>query len=304
MKSKTNKREIILVSFYTEGAPHDQGTNLTKEYKNFKRISKKLFDKTLIYCPRKLIKENTYWDNILYNQEIIKEHISSKQKSSTKNINWARLNFSLWKPSLLFEVLNRKDIKEGSIVIFHDINLKKYPQYILNIKNSKNFFLKNLKNKEIFIFQDSILSFASDCKQEVLNKYLYCDGTTFFTRWSGCLGLKKTKNTINFCKDWKLLTEIQNNRNQITNFENYKNFAWHSQEQATFTIVFYKWKYNFRKYNLIKTKYTPTFRSISSKWDFIVFLKYIKYIFVFLQKEGLFKLVKQRFIFLIKNFFS
>ena len=46
--------------------------------------------------------------------------------------------------------------------------------------------------------------------------------------------IKKNKISLSFCKEWIKLTEIDFNRNQITKFDNFKDFKWHSQDNLLY----------------------------------------------------------------------
>ena len=195
----------------------------------------------------------------------------------------------------------QKNIKEDSIIIFHDINLTKYPTYKNNLITSKNLFSRSLKNKSIVCIKDSYFSLSIDCKQEVIQKYLGSEGKTLSHIWSGCIGLKKNKISLSFCKEWIKLTEIDMNRNQLTNFDNFKDFKWHSQEQATLSILFYMWKYNFKKSKHLISIYTNVFRRISLRWDRLDSLKYIKNSLEYYFKFGLISVIKERILIIKSN---
>ena len=92
------------------------------------------------------------------------------------------------------------------------------------------------------------------------------------------------------------MTEIDMNRNQITNFDNFKDFKWHSQEQATLSILFYMWKYNFIKSKHLISIYTNVFRRISLEWNILDTLKYIKNSLDFYFRVGLIKVLKERIL--------
>ena len=289
----TKKIEYIIISFYTEGLPYDKGINLKEEAKEFYSISKVFFDKVLLFNPRKLIELNPKWNKILSDKNVLEDHINSKQPNSTKNNNWANLNFSLWKPYLIDEIINREEIAEDSIILFHDININKYEQYKYNLK-SKKYLKKLMGNKSILFFKDVFFPLSEDCKQELIRKYLGNEGNSLSHVWSGCIAFRKNLSSRNLIREWKEITDINFNRNQITKFYNYKNFKWHSQEQSTLSIIYYLWKYNFFKRNLIKTIYTPIYRQIKMKWSIIEILKFYKFKFLFFLKVSPLKVFFER----------
>ena len=92
------------------------------------------------------------------------------------------------------------------------------------------------------------------------------------------------------------------NRNQITKFDNFKGFKWHAQEQATFSILFYQWKYNFKKSQSLISIHTPKFREISFDWNILDLLKFIKNSLKFYFNFGLIFALKERILICKKNF--
>ena len=108
-----NKNKTVLISFYTEDKPHDNGIDLTIQKNLFLEKNQKLFDKVILYSPRELIKKNKKWESIFFNQEFNNLHKSTKQRKSSINKNWIKLNSMLWKPAILMETLNNSDIPDN-----------------------------------------------------------------------------------------------------------------------------------------------------------------------------------------------
>lgn len=245
--------KVILVSFFTEGYPHDYGLDLKKEKIKFETIGNRYFDKVLIYSPRDLLRKNKLWEKLLYNQDYLNKHIKfSKENPNSININWAKLNGLLWKPALLKMVLEDKTIKENDIVVYSDINVSRYQNYLKNLEILPKLVKRKLKKKSIMLCQDSFRRLASDHKEELLYKYLGIQGNFHRGFWAGCIGFKKDNIARTFSKIWYELSLIEENRSQITKYINKKYFRWHSQEQATLSVLSFLWLSNKNRRFIIK----------------------------------------------------
>ena len=245
--------KVILVSFFTEGYPHDYGLDLKKEKIKFEIIGNRYFDKVLIYSPRDLLRKNKFWEKLLYNQDYLNKHIKfSKENPNSININWAKLNGLLWKPALLKMVLEDKTIKENDIVVYSDINVSRYQNYLKNLEILPKLVKRKLKKKSIMLCQDSFRRLASDHKEELLYKYLGIQGNFHRGFWAGCIGFKKDNIARTFSKIWYELSLIEENRSQITRYMNKKYFRWHSQEQATLSVLSFLWLSNKNRRFILK----------------------------------------------------
>jgi len=245
--------KVILVSFFTEGYPHDYGLDLKKEKIKFETIGNLYFDKVLIYSPRDLLRKNKLWEKLLYNQGYLNKHIKfAKENPNSININWAKLNGLLWKPALLKMVLEDKTIRENDIVVYSDINVSRYQNYLKNLEILPKLVKRKLKKKSIMLCQDSFRRLASDHKEELLYKYLGIQGNFHRGFWAGCIGFKKDNIARTFSKIWYELSLIEENRSQITRHINKKYFRWHSQEQATLSVLSFLWLSNKNRRFILK----------------------------------------------------
>ncbi len=298
-----NNKKFVLISFYTEGKPHDKGSNLTAAKDIFLKKNLKLFDKVILYSPRELIKKNKKWESILFSKKFYNLHKKTSQRKNSINYEWIKLNSLLWKPAIILETLKNSDIPNDSIIIYHDINLLKYPFYISNFDILKEKFLEELKSNSIALCRDSFFKLSIDCKQELIRSYLGSKGDTLFHIWAGCIGLKKNESSTKFFKYWFEMTNIDANRSQLTNFASYPEFAWHSQEQATLSVSFYKWKYNLSRSNDITSFFTINYREIILRWNCKNKIIYIKRLCFFIFKNNILKFFLERLIlFSFSNF--
>lgn len=273
--------KIALVSFYTEGAPFDTGKDLSAVAESIRKQCHDLFDYKIILSPSTLERQDKWWKKVVHNQDYIDSHLSSQQRQSSINFPWININSLLWKPAILSSLLaENSEIEEGTIIVYHDINAYRYPLYTANFSGMSAFFSNNMHNCSIAIVADELFPLFYDCKQEVLRKYLHSEAQTLCHRWAGCIAMKKNQYSREFCRDWYNLTVIDENRSQITKYDNYPGFIWHSQEQSTLSVLYYLWKYRLMKGRHFKTVFTHVYRQIpvklSAKSQATHFLKSIK----------------------------
>ena len=233
--------KIRLISFYTEGIPFDKGKNYQKRVKFFLRRTINFFDSVNIFSPRILIKKDKKWKKIFKNQEPEMLKLSKKNKFRW-NKKWSKLNFFEWKPNLI-DFFFKKELKsQNEILVYHDFDTGKYPEYLSNLESLKKWTEEKMENYDILLINDSKKNLTTDCKKELLDKYLLENYENYHHIWGGLIILRKTEISKQFIKEWKKLTSEFNNRSQFTKYQNYKDFVWHSCDQACLGIIYYLWK--------------------------------------------------------------
>jgi hypothetical protein len=276
--------KIALVTFYTEGSPFDRGKDLSEVAQSIRKQCHNLFDYIIILSPSILERQDIWWKKVFDNQGYIDSHLGSQQRKSSINIPWININSLLWKPAILAALLaENSEIEEGTIIVYHDINAYRYPLYSANFSGMSAFFSNNMNNCSIAIVADELFPLFFDCKQEVLRKYLHSEAKTLCHRWAGCIAMKKNQHSRQFCRDWYNLTAIDENRSQITKYDNYPGFIWHSQEQSTLSVLYYLWKYRLMKGRHFKTVFTHVYRQIPSEWSS---KDQVKHLFKSIQKHS------------------
>jgi hypothetical protein len=233
--------KIRLISFYTEGFPFDKGHNYQKKAKLFLRKTKNFFDSVNIFTPRVLLKKDKKWIKIFKDQEPKMIQLSKKNKFKW-NRKWSKLNFFQWKPSLIDFFFEKELKSQKEILIYHDFDTNKYPEYLSNLKSLKKWTEKEMGDCDILLFNDSKKYLATDCKKELLDKYLIKNYENYHHIWGGLIILRKTQISEQFIKEWKKLTSEFNNRSQFTKHQNYRDFVWHSCDQACLGILYYLWQ--------------------------------------------------------------
>ena len=107
---------IYFLSFYTEGPEIDGGFNLSEKSKEVKERLSPYFDEILFYNKREL-------KGLPGSEEICNYH----EEELLMNLNANHIGYFDFKGFLIKETLSK--IPENSILIYHDGNFEKNPQY-------------------------------------------------------------------------------------------------------------------------------------------------------------------------------
>src|SRR5687767_1225754 len=113
-----------VLTFHTEGPPHDRGRPLAEVEKAFRALAQPFADEYLAYSPRRLDDPRVCAD---YTDWLAAHPRAGDLR--THNENWARLGFQMWKPYLLQTVVGGDAVEPGDVVLYHDVDLRKYPTY-------------------------------------------------------------------------------------------------------------------------------------------------------------------------------
>lgn len=241
-------REHFL-TFYTEGHPNDTGWDLKERKDGIKDILKDSFGKIIFYTPSKVSKE-----------------ISEKYVREVPNSGyWGKIGNQSWKPAIIYEEI--KKIPSGDILIYHDINYKKYQQYT-EIKNLKNLYPKWLEccGFDFFIpmsVATIIYRTGEDgemhtqplkhwCKQHSLRNLAidYNFSCNFLQCVVNLMIFKKTDVSLEFIKLWLDLCEEEEYMNSMDyELEKDESFLNHLPEQSVANIILSNWIYE-NKHNI------------------------------------------------------
>lgn len=222
--------------FYTEG---DSGTqDLKCTALRYKEILEKYIPSVHIYTPSRLLETSQYWSDVFADQRAL---ISSQLLSEPFrwNPSWAALNFFLWKPALISHMMTTSSlIKEGDILLYHDIDFAKYPEYLNGISTWQKWITRKLDCADILVFDDNHSTLRCDVKREVIDRYL---NTSYLDKphlWAGAIAFRKSAASLSFIEKWLSLTSDIKNRSQATT-SFYPGFIWHAADQATLAVTYY-----------------------------------------------------------------
>lgn len=160
------------------------------------------------------------------------------------NKDWLRAGCFMWKPQLVKFSLETI-CEEGDILIYQDINLKRYPKYKHNLLLGRSFYSNNLRKHSILLFKDNLKPLSFDCKKWLLNRYLanfFDYGLYLQGLWAGLICIRNDVIGREFISGWAKLSTLENcgPLPDVLINERHPNFVWHSQEQSTLAVYLYK----------------------------------------------------------------
>ena len=154
-----------------------------------------------------------------------------------------RMQFGAYKPFILLYLL--KNAKENDIIIFRDVNIKKYPAYITEIENIK----ETAKYIQTFNKQNIVMPIEENpqknnkllknlCRKKVLDMLSFNDNIKNYQ----CLGaniiiVKKSSVSIKHLQEWAELCLNDELLSPITGPDEEDDFMHHCPEQALFSIM-------------------------------------------------------------------
>jgi hypothetical protein len=242
---KNNKNITNFCSFYSEGPPNDKANNYSDLIPKIMNGATGHFNKITFYTP-KILRELGYG-------KYVKEH-----KLYEKSKLWSpveKIGLFSFRPAILLHELSQ--MNEGDILVFRDINWKKYPNYS-NFDAYPELTENVLKNCQFDFFinpQDAGYTNIKMCKSKVLrelgesldiinNKIIGFHAYMFIMR--------KSKVTIELLTEWQQAMENDSWLNGDL-FEEVQSseFLYHALDNCILSLILAKWIYK-RKNNIPK----------------------------------------------------
>jgi hypothetical protein len=261
--------KTFFVSAYSQGNKLDSGIAI-EGVESVKSILENSFDSIHVYSLSELCMIDNKYIDLTRDYSVDRYIIDNFTSEINFNKSWMRVGFMMWKPRLIYDCMCN-NAAFNDIVIYHDLNFNKYPNYLYNFKKI-NFFYKNIFVKEsqtdIIICRDTVKTLSEDVKMFLLDKYLGSNHESIRRLpgfWIGSCAFKKTDYSMDFLEKWITLTESLENSSPFPDInKQYKvnNFCWHAPEQATISVLYYSNLINCK--NKIKIIFTPN-RLLNSK---------------------------------------
>lgn len=239
-----DQNTINLVTFYSEGPPNDNGLNLSIN-KDIILQQKEHFNNISVYTP-KILK------NLGLNK-YVKEYKNSGLVR--KNKGMSKIGFCAWRPKIL--LLELEKMSEGEILIYRDMNIKKYTTLGIynNIRKVALEVLDIVKFDFFVPRENNILQLRQVTKTNIIRElgddhpFTY----NFPNIFSGLLLIvRKSKVSIQLLKEWEnaCLKEEWINGEQYG--ELHPRFVWSCPEQSILGVIIANWvrkkKHNISKY--------------------------------------------------------
>ncbi len=232
------RTRVHLLSFYTEGPPNDAGSDLTGPARELENAAKPFFDSILFATPRQLIRADASWRVRLRDMsEEITGH-PEFESSLRWQRGWARLGLFSWKPRLILHRLLSSDVASEDIVLYHDSDCSKYPEYLRGIPRWGPWLRRIMKGFDVLVFRDNRARLVSDTKPELWEQFFReVDVRDLKHLWAGAVAVRKTAAGVGFIRKWDTLAKDFGNLSPITRAAGETGFAQHAPDQAILTCL-------------------------------------------------------------------
>jgi len=234
--------KFIILTIFTEGAPHDHGANLVSIEQEFKNAVKDHADKYIAITPGELVAMDPAYDKYCGDYTSWLERHPDRNQLGRHNPGWAKVGFLMWKPQVIKRLLNSDEIEMGDIVLYHDVNCRAYPNYILNCEQWRGLSASILDELKCDFFMSSGYSLKTDVKACLVRKYL---GEEYFEKaglWAGLIVMRKSPMALQFVSEWADMSSQLENVSPLPNPNPHPEFIWNSIEQSTAGVLAWKWR--------------------------------------------------------------
>jgi len=196
------EKRFNLVSFLSEGQPHDEGLNLSENRDLLETAAKPHFDTIELYTPRKL--KDMGLGNYVRDYKIT--------GLVTNNPGMTRIGNCAWKPKIIAMELEK--LTNGDILIYRDSNIVRYGDKLGDYKNIRNCaedFLR-LCNFDFFAHRETeFCSLKNFTKTNVLREL--GENSLFVYQYPGVCAniivIRKSAVSVQFVKEWLEACEVE-----------------------------------------------------------------------------------------------
>lgn len=229
---------FCVASFHTEGQPHDSGRNLAAAAASFRERVEPCCDLFVSHTPRSLSSLSPGSEDLFrdYN-EWVESH---PERGSVRKFNpeWAALGFMRWKPLFVRHVL--ESIPKGGVLMYHDSDCVKYPEYLVGAEEwgaVSEAVLSELGSDIMVPYEMHQLEVG--CKRFLLDRY-GADGGQM-SLWSGVLIFRKSEASMLFVTEWLEMSSLENSA-PFPDGGSSERLVWHSPDQSTASVLAQLWK--------------------------------------------------------------
>ena len=233
---------FIVVTFYTEGPPRDAGTPLADVEREFRVAVAPYVDELLSFSPTSMAArwpgaESSFRDY----SEWLEQH-PQRHQLTHYNRGWAKIGFLGWKPFLLHSLLHDETIRPGDVLMYHDVNLRKYPSYARTPAEWRDVSHRILDEVGGDIFCGAGSRLEVDTKASLVRRYLHAAAGCERGVQAYLVIVRKSQQSIEFIDEWKRMCDDLDNLSPLPNPRPYAGTLWHSQEQSVLGVLALKWK--------------------------------------------------------------
>jgi hypothetical protein len=194
--------KITIVTFHSEGPPHDEGLSLEPQAATLRHIAEELGVGFEAYTPRRL-------------RELGAGAVVRSYPESFKlelNPGYHKIGFGAWKPFIILHELSKRN--EGDIVFYMDANIIKYPGLRDKVLSVREMVATALENCDFFIGRENVKSAATRAGQfsSMAQLSMIGRGTMFAENFPILLAnniiARKTESACAIVLDWLALCMV------------------------------------------------------------------------------------------------
>ena len=234
--------QFHVLTLFTEGAPFDDGIALVDVERDFRELVEPFVDSYRGYTPRALASDGDDARRLTADHRDWVEQHPRRSELRNYNSTWARVGFLAWKPYALWKELARDDLNDGDIVMYHDVDLRKDPDFRAHVAQWRTLSLAILDELETDVFAPVGLPMGVDVKAFLVERYLDASYRHVRGVWAGLIVVRKSAMSAAFVEEWQQMSADLDNVSPLPNPHPYPEAAWHSGDQAVLSVLAARWR--------------------------------------------------------------
>jgi hypothetical protein len=255
---------FILATFGSLGPPADAGSDLTAESARFAEAAAPYVDLHIHHTSVTLRTIEPVWG-----EAAVRDYLPwlRQQPSPTcrMNLNWPKIGFLMWKPLMLRHVLSADSrVEEGDVVLYHDVNCRRYPQYLDGMDSWRSLTADLLSSLKSDVLVTRGCALYQDVKDYLIRKYLG-DQVDLEQAgvWAGLLAFRKSPLSLRLVDEWWEISKDLENLAPVPDPTPHPGMIWNSGEQSTLAIAVLRGvrdgtlPANLLRYRVAGRRYTP-----------------------------------------------
>jgi len=227
-----------LISFFTIGHPTDRAKDFRLIAEKFNSEFSKHFDKIKLYNSSDFINDTLFMEHVInYIPPKLSTSLPYPQEHN-RGINHA---YWRWKPYIIAKALNEMNF--GEILIYQDINVERYPNFLIDIENYKEnveHLFNNLNNDVLVATEDINLHCEKHVKSEIFEKIGFNNKNyrKFPLLHANRIFIRKSNTSVLFINEW-----LDYCKTDLILPEDSKesNLKWSTHDQAILTVLYKKY---------------------------------------------------------------
>jgi len=237
--------KFFLVTFFTEGAPHDAGADLSDTAREYADMIRPHCDGVFAYTPRAFAREFPDLAGAVADKtRDVLDHpqCSAGDPHLTAAVaRWAKLGFFQWKPHLLLRfATSAPGVAEGDIVMYHGVDFRKYPQYARGVDGWRgtSAYLLDACRYDVYVTHDNGTRLKHDVKGALIARYLDASFADVEGVWGDLVIFRKSLQSRAFLARWAAMCDDPANLQPYPDaVPRHPSFIHHSADQSVLGVL-------------------------------------------------------------------